>query len=379
MFSIEMLPAEYGDCLWIEYGPSPGNLHRILIDTGTPNVLPALENRVAQIKDKDTVFDLFVITHVDDDHLGSAVRFLQQRQELGISFRDIWFNGFVHLQQAETRLRKRPASDLLGASEDDLLGPVQGEQLTETLVKGKLPWNKAFSGNAIMLSVDDGELPRHVVNGMTLTLLSPAPEQLQQLCPIWKKTVIAAGLVPGETGEDEEEAQEKEAGEEEDLLGEEAIDVDELAEKPFKEDHAPANGTSIVLLAEYDNKKVLLGADAFPSRILESVRKLQEDGTAKLALNALKMPHHGSRANINLELLDLLDCENFLFSTNGKKFKHPNAEAVARVLKSRNRRPTALHFNYRSEFNQIWDDGDLMGDHKYQANFGGSRGYRLVL
>ena len=35
MFSIEMLPAQQGDALWIEYG-SAAKPHRILVDGGTP-------------------------------------------------------------------------------------------------------------------------------------------------------------------------------------------------------------------------------------------------------------------------------------------------------------------------------------------------------
>ena len=39
MFRINLLPAEFGDAIWIEYGTA-GTAHRILIDCGTSAVFP---------------------------------------------------------------------------------------------------------------------------------------------------------------------------------------------------------------------------------------------------------------------------------------------------------------------------------------------------
>ena len=44
MFRIHMLPAAHGDCLWIEYGTSPADVHRVLRCT---SVSSASRNRVA--------------------------------------------------------------------------------------------------------------------------------------------------------------------------------------------------------------------------------------------------------------------------------------------------------------------------------------------
>ena len=40
--------------------------------------------------------DLLVVTHVDTDHIGGAVRLLAS-ERAGGPFGGIWFNGFVHL------------------------------------------------------------------------------------------------------------------------------------------------------------------------------------------------------------------------------------------------------------------------------------------
>jgi hypothetical protein len=45
MFTIEMLPAAHGDCLWIEYGSSR-DTYRMLIDTGTMHSYVNLKRRI---------------------------------------------------------------------------------------------------------------------------------------------------------------------------------------------------------------------------------------------------------------------------------------------------------------------------------------------
>ena len=77
--------------------------------------------------------------------------------------------------------------------------------------------------------------------------------------------------------------------------------VDALAGSVFKQDTAKPNGSSIVLLLEHDGAKALLTGDAFPSVVLAGVERLLADRAAtRLAVDAFKTPHHGSRANVSL-------------------------------------------------------------------------------
>ena len=63
-----------------------------------------------------------------------------------------------------------------------------------------------------------------------------------------------------------------------------------------------------------------------------------------MPVDAVKLSHHGSRANVTQDLLQAVDARHFVFSTNNSYFRHPNAEAVARVIVG-GRKPT-LWFNY---------------------------------
>jgi hypothetical protein len=70
---------------------------------------------------------------------------------------------------------------------------------------------------------------------------------------------------------------------------------------------------------------------------------------------AADVDKHGSKNNITRELLELVDTRNYLVSTNGDKFKHPDVAAIEAVIAGSRRRPT-LWFNYLSEFNRDWKE-----------------------
>ena len=52
-FSIEMLPARNGDCLWIEFGERK-NPTRLLIDCGVEAAYPSLRHRIDQLPEVAT-------------------------------------------------------------------------------------------------------------------------------------------------------------------------------------------------------------------------------------------------------------------------------------------------------------------------------------
>ena len=101
--------------------------------------------------------------------------------------------------------------------------------------------------------------------------------------------------------------------------------------------------------------------------MIASVRALAgEEG--RLALDAFKLPHHGSSGNVSQELLELIECPRYLISTNGSYFQHPTAEAIARVLKFGGSDKT-LYFNYATAFTEVWADKALQRDYKYAAEY----------
>lgn len=355
MLAIEMLPAEHGDCLWIEYG-DPENPRRVLVDCGLRSTYRELAERLRE--QPEIGFELLVLTHIDADHILGAIPLLW---ELGPErFGDVWFNGWKHLAPA------------------DALGALHGEMFAAVLEDRGFSWNRRWNGGAVVLP-EDGTLPQiELDGGLKLTLLSPTRERLDALRPAWKNELRLFEAGDTEAAFD---ALQSLLRFQPDALGPERIDIEELSELPFQSDDSAANGSSIALLAEYGGKTLLLGADAFSPVLEASLRRLlRQTGRTRLHVDACKIPHHGARANNGPGFLSLLDCRDFLFSSNGSHgYDHPHRETIARILTSR--REVRLHFNYRTPETEAWDDPGLQRDWRYAALYPepGASGYRLRL
>ena len=133
-------------------------------------------------------------------------------------------------------------------------------------------------------------------------------------------------------------------------------------------DASAANGSSIAFLAEYAGKSCLFLADAHMKTVCASIRRLLAPGQDALRVDAVKLAHHGSRNNLTPEFMQLVDAEHFLFSSNGDKFKHPDAQAVQAVIHGARRKPT-LWFNYRSAFNERWEAGSQAANAAYATRY----------
>lgn len=351
IFQLRVLGADYGDCLWIEYGDSTSP-HRILVDAGTPGTFNRLKPLLDSVRGDEPSHELFLITHVDEDHIGGSLKVLADA-EASSQFKHVWFNGRRHL--------------LAAAAEEDF-GPVQGERLTRFILDRQLPWNKHFGNGPVARNADGRPLIVELPGGAVATILTPSLAQLSKLLPVWDKVIKAAGLDPDEVAVPEAVVD-----------GEEAFgtDVEALANIRSKEDAAPANGSSIAMLLEYNGQRMLLGADAHPGDLLAGIHALT--GGTPLKVDVFKLPHHGSKANVTDALLAAVDAEVIVFSTNGQRFEHPDREAVARTIR-RYKGQGKLIFNYDSSFTRIWQDPVLQQQWQYTVEYGsGEDGFTVSL
>jgi hypothetical protein len=340
-----MLPARQGDAVWIEYGEDPRHPYRVLIDCGVHATYKTLAERIRALPEEQRRFELVVVTHIDGDHIHGAVPLLAD-STLQAQFAYAWFNGRRHLP---------------GTVES--MGPIQGEELTNVLQEHV--WNAAFDGGAAAVP-SKGPLPRiDLSGGLALTIIAPATQQLERLQTVWAEAVRGAGLEPGR-GKPPTPLD----GSVLEPMGAPAVpNVHRLADSPFIEDAAVANGASIVLLAEYGDAAALLCGDAWPSVIRWGIeRLLLQRGSKELGLSAFKLPHHGSRYNIDRKLLELLDCREFLFSSDGTGTAHPHLEAVARVLQAH--RGSRLWFNYKTRFNEVWGRDVVLRRYGHKVVYG---------
>lgn len=144
-------------------------------------------------------------------------------------------------------------------------------------------------------------------------------------------------------------------------------DLKALAETSTAADTSEANGSSIVLLAEYADRAVVLAGDAFPVDVLAGLEAAR-GGQAKL--DAFKLPHHGSQSNVVKRLVEGVDCDCWLFSTDGTRFRHPDPIALARVISYSSVRPPRVGFNVPSKFNGWWNNDDWRDMFGYKTLYG---------
>ncbi len=350
-----MVPAGHGDCILLQYGTRLQS-HWVLVDGGPIHSYPALRQRIQSCT---RTLQLLVVTHVDSDHVDGIVRLLQD-SSVNLIVRDIWFNGWRQL---------RPCTGTLG--------PVAGEYLSALIAKRALRWNAAF-GCAAVATTPPSYPVVELEDGLKLTVLSPTRPALDRLSRIWARTVQREGLAPGCTRDAYEHLVSSHRFGRHTVLG--GLNIDDLSREAEISDDSTANGSSIALIAEFQGKRVLLAGDSHPSILEQAIRTLLGlNGQPRLTLEAFKLAHHGSKGSITNSLLKLLDCHNYLISTNGDYFGHPDDEAVARVV--RHGGPgVQLYFNYRQAASRFWDDSELRKREGFQVIYpSGDNGLKIQL
>ena len=337
-FEIEMLPARNGDCLWLGYGRPDEPEHHLLVDCGAVGAVDRAADRVRSVAE----VELFILTHIDADHISGAVPLFSD-PDIASRFVDVWFNGWRQLR--------------------GFLSVRQGEAFSEILERADRPftWNRTASADdpPTPIVTDPAGLPTvELAGGMRLTVLSPTPAGLRRLASHWHAALL--DLDPQKA-----------------MLGRRArptppespstLDLDALAASGPTKDTSIPNLSSIAVLAEFGGRAVLLTGDAHADVLAASIRALQaERGVPgeRLRLDALKLSHHGSANATTRELLEQIACDNYLVPTDGSSFYHPDREAIARVIVHGGPTPT-LHFNYRTDLNSFWEDAALQEKYGY--------------
>lgn len=359
IFRIELLPARHGDCLLLEYGDA-ARPHRVLIDGGPIGAYGALSRRLAALPPDQRELELLIITHVDGDHIEGCLKLLNHR-ELA-SFRDIWFNGWPHIAQE----LKEPPPLLPKASSTEQRSAMQGTEIS-VRIDGRA-WNNAFNGAPVFVPAA-GALPvRELPGGLRLTLLSPTLDKLAKLRTAWSRALDNAEVNPDDA-----------AALRTRLDGRAAYRASGMRLRPTPEqmlssaqlalgsmDNAVANGSSIAVIAEYQGRRIALLGDAHAPTLTATLGRLAAAaGEPRLQLDAVKLAHHGSAANLSTQLLQRLDCKTWLVSTDGSIFNHPDDEAIHTVVSQV--AGARLLFNYRSARTAPWDEPAVRQAHGHEA------------
>ncbi|MBM7029940.1 MBL fold metallo-hydrolase [Bacillus velezensis] len=370
MIKVRMYPAKNGDCFLISLGEQ--NKKHILIDCGyTETYERFLKPDLIKINEAGEKLNLMIITHIDADHILGAIRFIEDNNKNQfISIDEVWHNSYKHLQENEKgdfKLSKQEEDILKGQislgksyierdSQEGIdhteISMKQGSTLGALLLKGNYSWNSSFMGKAVALENKE----KVEIENVAIRILSPNKSKLSKLERKWIKELrdkkwnfkINENELFDDAYEfmmlmDEEVIIDHSAvsrkGEERDkIIIEEAV----KARTPI--DTSEINGSSIGILLQFNEKKMLFLGDAHPDIICEGLKNLKE-----FDFDLVKVPHHGSKKNMTTELANLLKSKIFLVSTNGVKHQHPDIESIAKIISLNPLEQKRLYFNYEAD------------------------------
>ena len=338
IFTLEALEAKHGDALVLYHGTGDGARSVVVIDGGPNRVYrESLRRRLESLRrpGKDLHIPLMMVSHLDEDHIqglvdltDELVRMLDpkhlpqdirdlpahKRPKLPYRIDSLWYNGFDRiLDNKEEELKNlaasvvtepdagdvRPLSETLPASVRQGLRlranidklPISvndGSQLILAPAEGRLvyafdPADKSFYKLGTDEEPEEGALK--------LTVLGPTPEQLTKLHTRWDKDLKK--IIKKEKEEEE-------------------------AEGATYKDTSPFNLSSTVVLAEVGKMSMLLTGDARGDYTIASAEQagLLEDGVLRVDL--LKMPHHGSDHNVDVDYFRTFPADHYVISADGR-------------------------------------------------------------
>lgn len=357
--TVQFLPARQGDAILLSWGSPEGTTRRAVIDMGTFETGRALADRLRAAPPADRAHELLVVTHVDNDHIGGVISCLvdPRTRADGVTFADVWFNGLPHLAGGRV---PRPGEE----ARLEGMGVAQGQQLADWLADQ--PWNERFDRGPVVRG-DTGPVRVELPGGLRLTVLGPTPARLAALRPTWAAEVeLALTEHPAPAGE--APAGLEAFGPTAPPAIEDSVDLALLADERFTADGSAPNATSIALLVEWHGRRLLLTGDALASDLVDGLAALGEPGPVRLDL--LKLPHHGSRNNVSKDLVAAVACPLWVVSSDGTQFRHPDPQAIARILVGAAPEPGTIAFNVPSRFSRWWDDPQWRRIGRYATCYG---------
>ncbi len=396
LITIKCYPAKNGDCFLISFGETEEDEKHLLIDCGYVDTFQKyLKNDLIQIGESGATLEKLILTHVDADHIQGAIRLLKDNNsEKFITIKEVWHNTYRHLyEQEESEIdttQKRILQQIIrrGYPQNESkqgeqgISAEQGTTVGALLLQGKYSWNSDFNNQAACIEQASKVALNPDVN---IYLLSPDRQKLDKLKNLWTDELkrYDANFNSGNSQLYDDAFEMLLSWEKEKVkVAPKQISaiketLEELLKTPFDEDDTATNGSSIAFILQVQNKKFLFLADAHPGLIVHSLNEYQKEGA--IIFDLIKVSHHGSFGNISLELLNKIDSERYLISTNGQRNNHPDKETIAHIIARKTDFHRKLYFNYITANSKYFDRKDLMEEYNYSIHYLDQQPYTLPL
>lgn len=314
MLSIKFLEAYNGDCILISFSDNDDIVKNILIDGGTGQTYANRQRRFGNLKrevlnliDNRQSIDLLIITHIDDDHIGGVLKLFEDKNLDKSLIKRVWFNSGKNIAKyfkAGGEFKERDIELKIYNKSDTSVK--QGVKLDKFLTDLGC-WDNRIIKRGLIENFSNSRI----------TVLSPDDNGLKNLHQKWER----------ESPDLETSSKETDYH----ISMKELIEGEDI----FVEDKSIPNGSSIAILFEIEEKRILFLGDAYPNVVAESLRTIMNCSiNKKLEIDLFKISHHASKGNTNSELLELIKCDNYVTSTNSLRHGLPDKITYARIIKA---------------------------------------------
>lgn len=312
-FEIDLLPVgsekKSGDCIAMRYGDLVnGKRQQTVIvvdggykDTWQKTLKPHLRNYYNCEYDGKLHIDIVILSHPDQDHVSGLVEMAKDSE---VEIAQVWMH--------------KPWEELTTSWFKD--GRITKESLKERLgdafEKAKELADISWTRNVKLLDV--GPIP--IKNGALITILGPSKE-------FYKTCIANCEKTPNQSEKVDDLAQTQGTN-------------GKIEFEPYlrgliqwyddKENTSPINESSLIILFQYEGTKVLLTGDAGKKGLSQAIIYANEKGICLNNCTIVKMPHHGSRKNINPKILDALKGSKYFFFScaSNDEGHHPSMRLI---------------------------------------------------
>lgn len=309
--NLYILKALSGDSLFLSFKGNDNEVYHVLIDGGMPNTF---NQSIKKILENIDYLNYIFLTHIDRDHIGGILKLISSSYKNKI--KNIFFNS----------------GNLIKIQNSTLISENDGKELVKYINE-----STSIKSNKKEITIETN----FDFGGLKVSFLSPTYQALKLFNENYSLgTIKEEALISDSTNIETD------------------LNLEELSKLKFNEKSLSndiSNGVSLAMLLEYSGKKILLLGDAKDSVLIQSLvnQGYKNQAGKRLNIDYIKLSHHGSKYHTNNEFLSLIECSNFIISTNGSgNFKHPNIEIIARILCHPNRnieQKIFFYFNYPKE------------------------------
>ena len=326
MFKLEALSAKHGDALLLHYGTAKAR-RLILIDGGPAGVYRlSVRPRLQQLGGGTPVLlRMVMVSHLDADHITGVLDLfadLRKARDNGdappYDIATLWVNTFKD-GLAVTRV-VQPAELAAGVSLAslgdgivpaglrldkevlaDLASVGQGVRLRDDAKALGTNTNDPFDD--LVIAPAAGAKKVAIDDKLSFTVIAPNAQRIEALKADWaKKTAARKKVSP--------------------------------AELAAYVDRSLYNLSSIVVLAKFGNKRMLLTGDARGDDIVAGLRGAKLLTGKSMRVDLLKVPHHGSERNVEPAFFEQVTADHYVISADGK-YGNPDVDTLRMLTRAR--------------------------------------------